>query len=75
MRQPVARLRGILLRLTRRRRRTLAVGTILVLPAVGSQLGGGYSAWWAEGLSLVLGATGLALIWMGVTGASPDWIE
>jgi hypothetical protein len=28
-----------------------------------------------EGASLVIGATGLALIWTGLTGASPDWIE
>ena len=28
-----------------------------------------------DGLSLVVGATGLALLWTGLTGASPDWID
>jgi hypothetical protein len=28
-----------------------------------------------QGLALVVGATGLALFWTGLTGPSPDWIE
>jgi len=28
-----------------------------------------------EGLSLVAGATGLALIWTGIAGLGPDWID
>jgi hypothetical protein len=28
-----------------------------------------------EGLALVVGATGLAIFWTGLTGASPDWVE
>jgi hypothetical protein len=58
------------------RRRTLAIvlGIALALPAVLVQLSGA-GAWWAEGLSLVLGATGLALLWSGVSGGKPDWVE
>ena len=32
-------------------------------------------AWWVDGLSLIVGATGLALFWTGLTGASPDWVD
>jgi hypothetical protein len=28
-----------------------------------------------EGLALVVGATGLAIFWTGLTGASPDWVD
>jgi hypothetical protein len=32
-------------------------------------------AWWADGAALVLGATGIALLWTALTGVSPDWID
>jgi hypothetical protein len=31
--------------------------------------------WWLQGVALVVGATGLAIFWTGLTGASPDWVE
>ena len=71
----LGRVRGVLLRLVRRRTRSIALGTALVLPAVWFQFSGRLGAWWADGLSLVLGATGVALLWSGLTGARPDWID
>lgn len=68
------RARGLLLRLIRRRAIAILIGTALAAPAAWIEFGG-YDAWWANGLSLVCGATGAALIWAGVTGARPDWID
>ena len=31
--------------------------------------------WWAGGAALVAGATGAALLWTGLVGATPDWID
>jgi hypothetical protein len=71
----VRRLRGSLLRLVRRRPLSMAIGLLLILPAAWVQFVAEAEAWWLQGLSLVVGATGLALFWTGLTGASPDWIE
>ena len=69
------RARGIVLRIVRRRAVAVLVGLALVLPAAWVEFSGRYDAWWIEGLSLVVGATGIALLWTGLTGASPDWID
>ena len=69
------RIRGILLRLTRRRAAAIAVGAAFAAPAVWFKVGTHLDAWWIDGLSLILLATGLALIWTGVTGPSPDWVD
>jgi len=69
------RARGALLRLVRRRPVAIAVGMLLVVPAGWLELTGRYGGWWVDGLSLVLGATGVAVLWTGVTGARPDWID
>jgi hypothetical protein len=69
------RVRGALLRLVRRRGLSIAVGIALVLPAVWVEFGGHSSSWFIEGGALVVGATGLALLWTGLTGLSPDWVE
>lgn len=71
----VRRLRGSLLRLVRRRGLSMLSGTLLVLPAAWVQFVMEAETWWLQGLSLVVGATGIALFWTGLTGASPDWIE
>jgi hypothetical protein len=71
---PLRRVRGLILRLVRRRPAAVVAGLSLAAPAAWLELGGP-DAWWAEGLSLVLGATGIALIWIGVVGATPDWID
>jgi hypothetical protein len=69
------RARGALLRLVRRRAVAIAAGALLVLPAGWLELTGRYGGWWVDGLSLVLGATGAAVLWTGLTGARPDWID
>ena len=71
----VRRVRGVLLRLVRRRGLAIAVGVTLAAPAAWLEFNGGSSAWWLDGLGLVLGATGVALIWAGLTGPRPDWID
>jgi len=48
---------------------------MLVGPAAWLELSGRYSAWWVDGLSLVLGATGAAVLWTGITGVRPDWVD
>jgi hypothetical protein len=72
---PLRRLRGILLRLVRRRLVAIVVGLALAVPSAWVEFSGRYGAWWVDGLAVVVGATGLAILWTGVTGASPDWID
>jgi hypothetical protein len=67
--------RGLLLRFVRRRALASATGLALAAPAAWIELSGHFSAWWIEGLALVVGATGVALLWTGLTGVSPDWQE
>jgi hypothetical protein len=69
------RLRGAVLRLVRRRALSITIGLALALPAGWVQWFGGYDEWWVEGLCLVIGATGIAIAWTGLTGPSPDWID
>ena len=69
------RVRGLLLRLARRRRLAIAVGVMCAAPAAWLEFNGGFGAWWLDGLGLVVGATGVALLWTGLTGARPDWID
>ncbi len=69
------RARGMLLRLVRRRPLAILIGLALAVPAGWLEFSGRDRAWWAEGLALVVGATGLAIFWTGLTGASPDWVD
>jgi hypothetical protein len=69
------RARGALLRLVRRRVLAVVVGVAVAGPAAWLELSGRYDAWWIDGVSLILVATGLALIWTGVFGSTPDWID
>jgi hypothetical protein len=69
------RTRGALLRLVRRRSVSIVIGALLAIPAAWVEFGGVHTSWWIEGLSLIVCATGLALLWTGMTGASPDWVE
>ena len=65
--------RGLLLRFVRRRPLAIAVGLAMVGPAAWIELSGRVNAWWMDGLALVVGATGLAIAWTGLTGVPPDW--
>ena len=69
------RTRGALLRFVRRRLFATGAGAALIALAAWLELSGRYGAWWVDGLSLVLGATGAAVLWTGIAGVSPDWID
>jgi hypothetical protein len=69
------RARGSILRLVRRRPLAMLVGLVLAVPAGWIELSGRAGAWWMEGLALVIGATGVAIFWTGLTGVSPDWVD
>ncbi len=69
------RLRGAMLRLVRRRALALTIGLAMAIPAAWVQFSGVYTSWWVEGVCLVVGATGIAIAWTGLTGPSPDWID
>lgn len=69
------RARGAVLRIVRRRTLSIVLGLLLIVPAAWIQFWGTFDAWWIEGASLVAGATGVALLWNGMTGTKPDWIE
>ena len=53
----------------------MAIGLTLAAPSAWLEFSGRYDAWWVTGLALICGATGLALFWTGLTGASPDWVD
>jgi hypothetical protein len=69
------RIRGFLLRLVRRRGLAVFVGLALAAPAAWVEFSGRYGGWWVDGLALVVGATGIAIFWTGLTGPSADWID
>jgi len=69
------RTRGMLLRLVRRRGLSMVLGAVLIAPAAWVEFGANDAPWWLQGASLIVGATGLALFWTGLTGPSPDWVE
>jgi nitrate/nitrite transporter NarK len=71
----VRRARGVILRLVRHRRPAILVGLAMVVPAVWLEFSGRSDTWWLDGLGLVVGATGAALVWAGLTGTRPDWID
>jgi hypothetical protein len=70
------RLRGLLLRLTLNRPVSLAFGTVLALP--GAWLLANDYRWETgatDGIALLVLATGMALLWTGISGRKPDWHE
>ena len=69
------RARGMILRLVRQRTLAIVIGLALVLPAAWVEFSGRYESGWAQGVALVLGASGLAILWTGITGPSPDWLD
>jgi hypothetical protein len=67
--------RGALLRFVRRRALCAIVGMALVAPAAWIEFVARVEHWWVEGLALIVGATGLALLWTAIVGVAPDWID
>jgi hypothetical protein len=71
----LGRARGVLLRFVRRRVAVSLMGLVLAAPSAWIELSGRASAWWIDGLCLVVGATGIALLWAGITGPQSDWVD
>jgi hypothetical protein len=69
------RIRGMVIRLVRRRLVAVTLGIALAAPAVWFEFGGRSDRWWIGGLSLICAATGMALIWAGASGIGPDWVD
>jgi hypothetical protein len=69
------RARGALLRFVRHRPLTIGVGLAMAVPAAWLELTGRYATWWTDGLCLVFGATGVALLWAGISGPTADWVD
>jgi len=69
------RVRGTLIRFARNRPAAIAVGLLRVIPSAWIEFSGRAWSWWMDGLALVAGATGLALVWTALTGTRPDWLE
>ena len=73
---PIRRLRGLLLRLAFNRPAALAAGLVCAggagwLAAVDAP----WESWVSDGLGLVAGATGAALVLAALGGRRPDWVE
>jgi hypothetical protein len=47
----------------------------MVIPAAWIEFFSRVDAWWLNGAALIGGATGLAILWTGLTGVAPDWQE
>jgi len=71
----VRRARGLLLRFVRRRVLAVVVGLALAAPALWSELGAHTESPWLQGLSMIVAATGAAILWTGLAGVKPDWID
>lgn len=70
------RVRGALLRLAFDRRVAVAAGLALVAPAAWLRWADhGWESWLSDGLGLLCGATGAALVAFALGGRRPDWID
>jgi hypothetical protein len=70
------RLRGSLLRLVLKRPVAITIGTVMTAPAVWLLVEDfPWESPITDGIGLVVGATGVAFLLMGIGGRRPDWIE
>jgi hypothetical protein len=64
-----------MLRFMRRRVPAIIAGVVLIAAAGWIETSPRVNVWWLEGLALVAGATGVAILWTGLAGVTPDWRE
>ena len=70
------RARGLLLRLARARVAAGGVGIVLIVFSSGLLLYEfSWESWVSDGLGLVAGGTGMALVITAISGRQPDWVE
>jgi hypothetical protein len=70
------RLRGWFIRLVLNRTVSIVLGLMLLVPAAWLFFGDyRWESPLTDGLQLILGATGAALLFAGLGGRRPDWIE
>ena len=70
------RLRGSLLRIVFARRASAIIGGVLVATFVMLRIATfPWESWLTDGLNLLIGATGIALLVTAMGGRRPDWIE
>ena len=70
------RLRGWFLRLALNRTLSIGLGLLLLAPAVWLFVGDyPWETPVTDGLQLVLGATGVAMLLAGLGGRRPDWVD
>jgi hypothetical protein len=46
-----------------------------MIPSAWIEFGGGFESGWIGGVALIGLASGIALVWHAIVGASPDWVE
>ena len=53
----------------------MGLGLAFLIPSAWMEFSGYPAPWWAGGVALIAGATGAALLWTGLVGTKPDWID
>lgn len=72
----IRRVRGTLLRAALRRSTAILIGAVLLIPAAAvTLLDFDWETWVTDGLSLIAGGTGAALVLTGLAGRRPDWVD
>lgn len=70
------RARGVVLRWVLARRQAMVIGAMLMAPAVVLRVGDyPWESPYTDGVALVMGATGAALLLAGLGGRQPDWTD